>query len=68
MSNARDSTLMPAVSVASVQFNLALCYERLDRILDAKEELYQALRKQANFAKAEDRLARLNVNAIKPRQ
>jgi tetratricopeptide (TPR) repeat protein len=50
----------------SIHFNLALCYERLGRIREAKEELQQVLRKQANFAKAEDRLARLNGNGAKP--
>jgi len=53
-------------NLAAVHFNLALCYERLGRIREAKEELEQVLQKQANFAKAEDRLARLNGNAIKP--
>jgi tetratricopeptide (TPR) repeat protein len=53
-------------NLAAVHFNLALCYERLGRIREAKEELEQVLQKQANFAKAQDRLARLNGNAIKP--
>jgi len=52
--------------LGTVHFNLALCYERLGRIREAKEELQQALQKQANFAKAEGRLARLNGNATKP--
>ena len=55
-------------NVASVHFNLALCYERLGRIREAKEELHQLLRRQANFAKAEDQLARLKGNAIEPHQ
>ena len=55
-------------NLGAVHFNLALCYERLGRIREAKEELQQVLRNQANFAKAEDRLARLNGNREKPHQ
>jgi tetratricopeptide (TPR) repeat protein len=55
-------------NLGAVHFNLALCYERLGRIREAKEELQQALQKQANFAKAENRLTRLSGNATKPHQ
>ena len=55
-------------NLGAVHFNVALCYERLGRIREAKEELQQVLRNQANFAKAEDRLARLNGNREKPHQ
>jgi len=55
-------------NLGAVHFNLALCYERLGRIRETKEELQQVLRNQANFAKAEDRLARLNGNREKPHQ
>jgi tetratricopeptide (TPR) repeat protein len=55
-------------NLGSILFNMALCYERLGRILEAKEELQQVLRKQANFSKVENRLARLNGNAIRPNQ
>ncbi len=53
-------------NVVSVHFNLALCYERLGRIREAKEELHQVPMKPANFAKVENRLARLDDNAAKP--
>jgi Flp pilus assembly protein TadD len=46
--------------VAGVRFNTALCYERLGRIREAKEELRQLLRVRPNFPKAEQRLARLS--------
>jgi len=53
-------------SLGATHFNLALCYERLGRIREAKEELQQALQKQPNFVRAEDRLAQLKGNATKP--
>jgi len=55
-------------NLGSIHFNMALCYEGLGRIREAKEELQQVLRNQANFAKAEDRPARLNGNREKPHQ
>jgi len=48
------------LDVAGARFNTALCYERLGRIREAKEELRQVLRVRPNFPKAEQRLARLS--------
>ncbi len=48
------------LDVTGVRFNTALCYERLGRIREAKEELRQVLRVRPHFPKAEQQLVRLS--------